>query len=105
MTGMCGRVAVCGRVCGRVHHSLLTRCSLVLSLLHRRSAIFFAFSCNSPGIFDVTVMYRSRHIAKISLQLDDLLEKQHMGQLEFETDFLKLNVNLLIYLLNKDFIS
>jgi Ras GTPase-activating-like protein IQGAP2/3 len=91
---VCGRVAVC-----------ITRCSLVLSLLHRRSAIFFAFSCNSPGIFDVTVMYRSRHIAKISLQLDDLLEKQHMGQLEFETDFLKLNVNLLIYLLNKDFIS
>jgi len=50
-------------------------------------------------------MYRSRHIAKISLQLDDLLEKQHMGQLEFETDFLKLNVNLLIYLLNRDFVS
>jgi len=74
-------------------------------LLCRRSAIFFAFSCNSPGIFDVTVMYRSRHIAKISLQLDDLLEKQHMGQLEFETDFLKLNVNLLIYLLNRDFVS
>eukprot|EP01094_Clydonella_sp_ATCC50884_P016576 TRINITY_DN2751_c0_g5_i1.p1 TRINITY_DN2751_c0_g5~~TRINITY_DN2751_c0_g5_i1.p1 ORF type:complete len:782 (+),score=291.28 TRINITY_DN2751_c0_g5_i1:231-2576(+) len=71
----------------------------------RRSSIFFAFSSNSPGMFDVTVMYKTRHIAKITLQLDDLLERQHMNELEYETDFLKLNVNLLIYLLNKDFVS
>lgn len=71
----------------------------------RRSSIFFAFSSNSPGIFDVTVMYKTRHIAKITLQLDDLLERQHLNELEYETDFLKLNVNLLIYLLNKDFVS
>ena len=51
------------------------------------------------------VMFGRRHIAKLQLQLDDLLEKQHLGQLEYETDFLKLNVNLLIYLLNRDFVS
>ena len=70
-----------------------------------RGSIFFAFSSSQPGIFDVTVMFKSRHIAKITLHLDDLLEKQHNGQIEFETDFLKLNVNLLIHLLNQNFVS
>jgi hypothetical protein len=56
-------------------------------------------------MFDVVVMFGRRHIAKITLQLDDLLERQHENQLEYETEFLKLNINLLIYLLNKDFIS
>ena len=42
---------------------------------------------------------------KKQLKLDDLLEMQHNNQVEFETDFLKLNVNLLIYLLNKHFMT
>jgi len=41
----------------------------------------------------------------MKLILDDLLERQDAGQLELETEFLKLNVNLLIYLLNKHFLA
>eukprot|EP01118_Nematostelium_gracile_P001607 TRINITY_DN11670_c0_g1_i1.p1 TRINITY_DN11670_c0_g1~~TRINITY_DN11670_c0_g1_i1.p1 ORF type:complete len:753 (-),score=217.16 TRINITY_DN11670_c0_g1_i1:66-2324(-) len=71
----------------------------------RRNNIFFSFSSLSPGLFDVTVMYKNRNISEMRLQLDDLLERQHNNNLEFETDFLKLNVNMLIFLLNKHFMS
>jgi Ras GTPase-activating-like protein IQGAP2/3 len=71
----------------------------------KRSNIFFSFSSAVPGEYDVLVMYKSRIINEIRLQLDVLLEKQHNNNVELETDFLKLNVNLLIYLLNKTFIS
>jgi len=71
----------------------------------RRSSIFFSFSSTMPGIFDVNVMYKSRNISEMKLHLDDLLERQHNNNLELETDFLKLNVNLLIFLLNKTFMS
>jgi len=71
----------------------------------RRSNIFFSFSSSVPGMFDITVMYKSRNISEMKLQLDDLLERQHNNNLELETDFLKLNVNLLIFLLNKTFMS
>jgi hypothetical protein len=42
-------------------------------------------------------------ISSITLRLDDLLEQQSSGELIMETDFLKLNVNLLLHLLNKNF--
>jgi len=70
-----------------------------------RPHIYFSFSSTTPGMYDVQVLYRSRNISEMKFQLDDLLERQHNNELEFETDFLKLNVNLLIYLLNKLFIS
>jgi len=71
----------------------------------RRSNIFFSFSSSSPGIFEIAVLYKSRNISTMSVQLDDLLERQHNNNLEYETDFLKLNINLLIFLLNKSFMS
>jgi len=71
----------------------------------RRSSIFFSFLATAPGMFNVAVMYKNRTISNMSLQLDDLLERQQNNQLELETDFLKLNVNMLLYLLNKSFIS
>jgi len=71
----------------------------------RRTNIFFSFSMLSPGLFGVAVLYKTRHISEMKLQLDDLLERQHNNNLELETEFLKLNVNLLIFLLNKLFMS
>jgi hypothetical protein len=50
----------------------------------------------SPGLFDVSVLYKNRNISEMKLQLDDLLERQHNNNLELETDFLKLNVNMVI---------
>jgi len=71
----------------------------------RRSNIFFQFSFESPGLFNVAVLYKTRVISEMKLSLDDLLERQHNNNLELETEFLKLNVNLLIFLLNKQFMS
>jgi len=71
----------------------------------RRNNIFFQFQSSGQGNFTVTVLYKSRTISEMSMQLDDLLEKQHHNQLELETEFLKLNVNLLIFLINKHFNS
>lgn len=72
---------------------------------YRRNNIFFQFQSSGQGNFTVTVLYKSRAISEMSMQLDDLLEKQHHNQLELETEFLKLNVNLLIFLINKHFNS
>jgi len=71
----------------------------------RRSNIFFSFSSESPGIYDVVLIYRTSPVSEIKLHLDELLEMQSNGQTEYETDFFKLNVNLLLYLLNKTFMS
>ncbi|EAL62943.1 RasGTPase-activating protein [Dictyostelium discoideum AX4] len=71
----------------------------------RRSNIFFSFSSESPGIYDVVLIYRTTAVSEIRLQLDELLEMQSNGQTEYETTFFKLNVNLLLYVLNKTFIS
>eukprot|EP01116_Phalansterium_solitarium_P011261 TRINITY_DN26892_c0_g1_i1.p1 TRINITY_DN26892_c0_g1~~TRINITY_DN26892_c0_g1_i1.p1 ORF type:complete len:756 (-),score=243.85 TRINITY_DN26892_c0_g1_i1:278-2545(-) len=73
----------------------------------KRSGISFSFSSKEPGVFDVAVSYNRRHIAEMDLQLmlDDLLERQQNNKLEYETDELKLNVNMLIYLLNKLFVA
>jgi Ras GTPase-activating-like protein IQGAP2/3 len=71
----------------------------------RRSNIFFSFASPTPGTYTVTVLYKSRVISEMSLQLDELLERQANNSFELETDFLKLNVNLLVYLLNKTFIA
>ncbi len=78
---------------------------IILLYSPRRSNIFFSFSMISPGLFGVAVLYKIRHISEMKLQLDDLLERQHNNNLELETEFLKLNVNLLIFLLNKLFMS
>ena len=69
----------------------------------RRGGISFSFTSTTPGIFDVAVLYKFKTITTMQLKLDDLLEQQHNNQTEYETDFLKLNVNLLIFLLNKHF--
>lgn len=55
------------------------------------------------GNFTVSVLYKSRAISEMSLVLDELLEKQHNNQFEYEIEYIKLNVNLLIFLINKHF--
>lgn len=71
----------------------------------KRSNISFQFSCSTPGNFEVTVMYRGKSIFDFALVLDDLLDKQHNNIVEYETEFAKLNVNILLYLLNKTFLK
>eukprot|EP00727_Mastigamoeba_balamuthi_P012374 m51a1_g776 putative ase-activating protein (876) ;mRNA; f:594282-597416 len=70
----------------------------------RKGNIVFQISTLGAGAFEVSVSYRSRDIGSMRLQLDDLLERQANNELQLETDFVTLNVNLLIYLLNKHFV-
>lgn len=63
-------------------------------LKHRRAHIYFSFALISPGLFGITVLYKNRNISEMKLQLDDLLERQQNNNLELETEFLKLNVNM-----------
>lgn len=71
----------------------------------KRSNTVFQFSMSSPGVFDVQVLYRSREIAVMKLHLDDLLERQSNNEVQIETDFITLSVNLLLYLLNRSFLA
>ncbi|PRP82379.1 Ras GTPase-activating protein [Planoprotostelium fungivorum] len=71
----------------------------------RRNNIFFQFQSLGQGNFTVTVLYKSRAISEMSMVLDDLLEKQHNNHFELEIEFIKLNVNLLVFLINKHFNS
>lgn len=70
----------------------------------RRSHIVFAFTSESPGVYVVTVSWRGKKISSLQLELADLLERQQENKLDFETDFLKLDVNLLLHLLHKHFV-
>jgi len=67
----------------------------------KQSHIVFEISMVSPGTYEIAVLYRSHEFASLKLVLDDLLERQATQELTFETDFVSLNINLLIYLLNK----
>jgi len=70
----------------------------------RRNHITFAFSSVTAGVFIVEVSWRGKKISSLQLLLDDLLEKKAENCVDFETDFLTLDVNLLLHLLNKHFL-
>jgi len=69
----------------------------------RRSGVQFAFSSTVPAVYDVNVSYKTRPISTMTFNYDELLEKQHNNELELEVEFLKLNVNLLLFIINKNF--
>ncbi|KAL6058637.1 Ras GTPase-activating protein [Balamuthia mandrillaris] len=71
----------------------------------RRNHITFSFSSSVPGVYTVTVSWRNKKIASVQLELADLLERQQENRIDYETEFLKLDVNLLLHLLNKHFVS
>lgn len=71
----------------------------------RRSHISFNFGSSSPGLYTVTVTWRGKKISSLTLELSDLLERQQENKIDFPTDFLTLDVNLLLHLLNRDFVS
>jgi len=58
-------------------------------------------------MYSVAVSWRGKKLPNmtVAVELADLLERQQEGRLDFETDFLTLDVNLLLHLLNKHFVS
>lgn len=69
----------------------------------QRSLIKFQISMPSPGQFDVEAMLAGKTMHTISLDLDELLDKQSKHQETIEFDSVKLNVNMTIHMLNKLF--
>jgi hypothetical protein len=68
--------------------------------------ISLTISCNEPGIFFVEAMFLGVRIAeKMELKLDDLLQSQY-NKVDFVTlfDIAKVNLNLLIFLINKKYV-
>ncbi|XP_004364474.2 ras GTPase-activating protein [Capsaspora owczarzaki ATCC 30864] len=74
---------------------------------NRRANIYFMFSSPTPGTFAISLFYKGRDkaILKMNLKLDDLLEKQHCNQLQLDLEYVQLNVNKTIHLLNKTFLG
>ncbi|ORX86652.1 putative ras GTPase-activating protein sar1 [Anaeromyces robustus] len=74
---------------------------------NRRSNIFFNISSPIPGSFIIELHYKGREkpILEMDLKLDDLLEKQQMGIQLLDLEYVRLNVNRVIYLLNKQFLK
>ncbi|ORX62167.1 Rho GTPase activation protein [Hesseltinella vesiculosa] len=74
---------------------------------NRRNNIYVTITSPIPGTFIIELHYRGRDkpILEIDLKLDDLLEKQQDNVQLLDLDYIKLNVNKTLSLLNKTFMS
>ncbi len=71
----------------------------------RRSNIAFYFSSPMPGVYKVVVKVRAIKVTDMELELADLLERQQENRLDYITEYLTFDVNLLLHLLNTHFVS
>eukprot|EP01137_Pigoraptor_chileana_P029672 Opistho-2@15132 len=74
---------------------------------NRRNNIYFNFSSPEPGLFVIALFYKGRDkaIVEMSLNLEDLLEKQHDNLQHLDLEYVQLNVNKTLHLLNKTFLK
>ncbi|KAJ3003753.1 glyceraldehyde-3-phosphate dehydrogenase 1 [Thoreauomyces humboldtii] len=74
---------------------------------NRRANIYFNISSPVPGTFIIALHYKGREkaILEMDLKLDDLLEKQQMGVLLLDLEYVQLSVTRILALLNKTFLK
>ena len=74
---------------------------------NRRNNIYFNFNSPVPGTFLIALHYKGRDkaILEMNLKLDDLLEKQQDNIQTLDLEYVQLNVNKTLHLLNKTFSS
>ncbi|CAO1627019.1 unnamed protein product [Sympodiomycopsis kandeliae] len=72
---------------------------------NRQANIFFNITSPSPGTFLIALHYKGREkaILEMDLKLDDLLEKQKDDVQLLDLEYVQLNVNKILGLLNKTF--
>lgn len=72
---------------------------------NRQSNIYFIITSPSPGTFLIALHYKGRDkaILEMDLKLDDLLEKQKDEVQTLDLEYVQLNVNKILGLLNKTF--
>lgn len=91
------------------HHYLEKDGTIVQSKVpeNRRNNIFFNIISPQPGTFLICLHYkgRARPILEMDLKLDDLLEKQQDNVQLLDLEYVLLNVNRLLNLLQKTFIK
>lgn len=74
---------------------------------NRRSNIYFSIYSPIPGSFLISLHYKGRDkpIMEVEMQLDDLLEKQHDNVQLIDLEYVQLNVNKVLHMLNKSFLK
>ncbi|KWU42698.1 Rho GTPase activation protein [Rhodotorula sp. JG-1b] len=72
---------------------------------NRRPSIYFLVTSPSPGAFLIALHYKGREkaILEMDLKIDDLLEKKKQGVDSLDMEYVSLNVNKVLALLNKTF--
>eukprot|EP00158_Paraphelidium_tribonemae_P008114 Partr_v1_DN28478_c0_g1_i1_m41489 putative IQ motif containing GTPase activating protein len=74
---------------------------------NRRANIYFSIESPMPGSFMIGLHYKGREkpIVEVDVKLDDLLEKQQDNVQHLDLEYVQLNVNKTLYVLNKHFIK
>ena len=74
---------------------------------HSRNNIYFSVLSPTPGSFLIGLHYKGREkpIIEVDLQLDDLLEKQQENVQYLDLEYVQLNVNRVLHLLNVMFLK
>ncbi|KAG9289687.1 hypothetical protein G9A89_014422 [Geosiphon pyriformis] len=72
---------------------------------NRRQNLYFNISSPIPGTFIIALHYKGREAAilEMDLKLDDLLEKQQDNVLSLDLEYVQLDVNKMLQLLNRTF--
>ncbi|KAI3650344.1 hypothetical protein MP228_003825 [Amoeboaphelidium protococcarum] len=94
----------------KLYHAQLEKDGVLLESSvpdNRRPNIFFLITSPSPGSFLIGLHYKGREkpIVEVDLKLDDLLEKQQDNILKLDLEYVQLDVNKTLHLLNKHFIK
>lgn len=82
----------------------LQKAGVIISLdvpKSQRAKVKFAISSNTPGVFDVAAQVAGVTLKTVTLELDDLLEKQYNGVEKIDFEYVTLDVNMSIHMLNK----
>jgi len=70
-----------------------------------RKATNFYISSEAVGVFDIVAKIKGIVVEKMTLQLDDLLERNYNNITRLELDQVTLDVNMTIHLINKFFLK
>jgi len=70
-----------------------------------RKIITFEISSEKVGVFDIVAKIKSAEVERMTLELDDLLERNYNNITRLELDQVTLDVNMTIHLINKFFLK
>lgn len=70
-----------------------------------RKKTTFYISSEAVGVFDITAFILGKEVEKMTLELDDLLERNSNNITRLELDQVTLDVNMTIHLINKFFLK